>query len=104
METTEGGDGALQQIGEKDFGVVILDLRLPGKDGLEVFKEVRARNAQLRGIIITAYPSVETAVEAMKMGAVDYVVKPFAPDALEKLIRENLGPVQVEIKSKTTST
>ncbi|MCK4362836.1 MAG: response regulator, partial [Dehalococcoidia bacterium] len=64
-------------------------------------KEARAKRPQLKGIIITAYPSVETAVEAMKIGAVDYLPKPFDPDALEKLIRETLGPVQVELKPKT---
>lgn len=88
VETVEEGDGALQRIGEKEFGVVVLDLRLPGRDGLEVLKEVRARRAELKGVIITAYPSVETAVEAMKLGAVDYLVKPFTPDALEKVIGE----------------
>lgn len=88
VEITEGGDGALQWIGEKEFGVVVLDLRLPGRDGLEVLKEVRARSAELKGVIITAYPSVETAVEAMKLGAVDYLVKPFTPDDLVKVIGE----------------
>ena len=101
IETAEQGEEALHRIGEVDFGVVVLDLRLPGKDGLEVLKEAMAKRPQLKGIIITAYPSVETAVEAMKLGAVDYVVKPFAPDALEKLIRETLGAVQVEIRPKT---
>jgi len=103
VETVGEGEEALQLIGEKEFGIVVLDLRLPGRDGLDVFKEARARSEQLKGIIITAYPSVETAVEAMKLGAVDYVVKPFAPDALEKLIRDTLGPIQVEIKPKTAS-
>jgi len=101
VETAEQGEEALQRIGEVDFGVLVLDLRLPGRDGLEVLKEARAQRPQLKGIIITAYPSVETAVEAMKIGAVDYLPKPFAPDALEELIRETLGPVQVEIKPKT---
>lgn len=98
VETAEQGEEALQRIGEVDFGVVVLDLRLPGRDGLEVLQEARARRPQLKGIIITAYPSVETAVQAMKIGAVDYLPKPFAPDALEKLIKETLGPIQVEIK------
>ncbi|GAH74832.1 unnamed protein product, partial [marine sediment metagenome] len=103
VETAEQGEEALQRIGEVDFGVVVLDLRLPGKDGIEVLKEARAQRPQLKGIIITAYPSVETAVEAMKLGALDYLPKPVAPDALEKLIRETLGPVQVEIKPKTAT-
>jgi len=98
VETAEEGEEALQRIGTREFGVVILDLRLPGRNGLEVLREATAQNPKLKGIIITAYPSVETAVEAMKMGAVDYMVKPFTPDALEKAIQEVLGPVQAEIK------
>ena len=98
VETAEQGEEALQRIGEVDFGVVILDLRLPGRDGLQVLKEARAQRPELKGIIITAYPSVETAVEAMKIGAVDYLPKPFDLNDFEKLIREALGLVQVEIK------
>jgi len=103
VETIEQGEEALKTIAERDFGILILDLRLPGKDGLEVLREAKAQNPQLKGIIITAYPSVQTAVEAMKIGAVDYLPKPFSLDALEKLIQETLGPVQVEIKPKVTT-
>jgi len=98
VETAQEGEEALQEIGKRGFGVVVLDLRLPGKNGLELLKEATAQNPKLKGIIITAYPSVETAVEAMKIGAVDYLVKPFAPDALEKSIQEVLGPIQAEVK------
>jgi DNA-binding response OmpR family regulator len=100
VDTAESGEEALQKIGEKEFGVAVLDLRLPGKDGLEVLREATAQNPKFKGVIITAYPSVETAVEAMKIGAVSYIVKPFAPDALEKAIEEVLGPVQAEVKPK----
>ena len=103
VETTEQGEEALKTIAEQDFGILILDLRLPGKDGLEVLREARAQNPQLKGIIITAYPSVQTAVEAMKIGAIDYLPKPFNLDALEKLIRDTLGPVQVEIKPRAVT-
>jgi DNA-binding response OmpR family regulator len=100
VDTAESGEEALQKIGETEFGVAVLDLRLPRKDGLDVLREATAQNPKLKGVIITAYPSVETAVEAMKIGAVDYIVKPFAPDVLEKAIEEVLGPVQVEVKPK----
>jgi len=100
VDTAESGEEALQKIGETEFGVAVLDLRLPGKDGLEVLREATAQNPKLKGVIITAYPSVKTAVEAMKIGAVDYIVKPFAPDALEKAIGKVLGPVQIEVKPK----
>jgi DNA-binding response OmpR family regulator len=98
VDTAGEGEEALKKIGEKEFGVAVLDLRLPGKDGLEVLKEATSQDPKIKGIIITAYPSVETAVTAMKMGAVDYIVKPCTPDALEKAIQEVLGPVQVEVK------
>jgi len=98
VETAEDGEQALKTIGEREFGFVILDLRLPGKDGLEVLQEAKAKHPQLKGVIITAYPSVETAVEALKYGAVDYLPKPFDLNRLEEIIQETLGPVQVEIK------
>jgi len=98
VATVENGEEALETLTEQDFGLLILDLRLPGKDGLHVLKEARARRPELRGIIITAYPSLETAVEAMKGGAVDYLAKPVDLNQLEKLIQETLGPVQIEIR------
>ena len=98
VETAERGEDALERIGEVDYGIVVLDMKLPGKNGLNVLKEARAKNPQLKGVIMTAYPTVETAVEAMKIGAVDYLVKPVDPNALEQLIAETLGSVQVEIK------
>jgi CheY-like chemotaxis protein len=98
VETAEEGEEALEKIEKKEFSVAVLDLRLPGKDGLEVLKEATEKDPKIKGIVITAYPSLETALEAMKMGAIDYIVKPFAPDALERAIQEVLGPVQVEVK------
>ena len=103
VETAEDGEQALRCIAEQEFGVLILDLRLPGKDGLEVLREARVKHPQLKGVIITAYPSVETAVEAIKRGAVDYLPKPFDLNHLEEIIRETLGSVQVEIRPKAVS-
>ncbi len=103
VETAEDGEQALETIAEQEFGLLILDLRLPGKDGLEVLQEARDKHPQLKGVIITAYPSVETAVEALKRGAVDYLPKPFDLNQLEEIIRETLGPVQVEIRPKAVT-
>jgi DNA-binding response OmpR family regulator len=100
VETAEDGSKALETIKEKDFDVVILDLRLPGKNGIEVLKEVKEKKPQIKGIIMTAFPSVQTTVEAMKAGAIDYLSKPFDLNELEKLIQNTLGPVQVEIRAK----
>jgi DNA-binding response OmpR family regulator len=100
VETAKEGEEALEAIAEQDFGIVILDLKLPGKDGIEVLREAKEKRPRLKGVIITAYPSVETAVEATKEGAIDYLPKPFDLNHLEEIIRDTLGPVQVEIKPK----
>jgi len=98
VHTAEDGEQAMKTVAEQEFGLVILDLRLPGKDGLEVLKEAREKQPTIKGIIITAYPSVETAVEAVKRGAIDYLPKPFDLNYLEEVIERSLGPVQIEIK------
>ena len=100
VEIAQQGQEALKAIKERDFGLLILDIRLPGKNGLEVLKEARAYSPQIKGIIMTAYPTVETAVEAMKVGAIDYLPKPFQLNELEKVVQETLGPVQLEVKPK----
>ncbi len=94
VEAVETGEEALKLVKEQDFGVAILDLKLPGKNGLEVLRESRAQRPQLQGILITAYPSWETSVESMKLGAVDCLSKPFNLDGLEKLVQKALIPVE----------
>jgi NADH:ubiquinone oxidoreductase subunit E/FixJ family two-component response regulator len=103
VETAEEGEKALKAIAERDFGLLILDLRLPGTGGIDLLRQARAKRPQLKGIIITAYPSVQTAVEAMKEGAVDYLTKPFDLNRLEESIRSTLGPVQFEIRPKVAT-
>ena len=69
------------------YDVVVTDLRLPKTDGLEILKEVKKSNASLPVIIMTAYASVETAVQALKLGAYDYLTKPFSPDELLSMLK-----------------
>jgi NADPH-dependent glutamate synthase beta subunit-like oxidoreductase/CheY-like chemotaxis protein/NAD-dependent dihydropyrimidine dehydrogenase PreA subunit len=102
VETAEDGEKALKAIAQQDFGVAILDLMLPGKNGIEVLREAKEKRPYLKGIIITAYASVPTAVEAMKEGAVDYLPKPVKLNELEALIRDALGPVQVEVRPRAS--
>jgi DNA-binding NtrC family response regulator len=90
VATAESGEEALAMIANQDFGVMVLDLRLPGKSGITVMKEVKAERPSIKSIIITAYPSAETVAEAKRLGAIDYLIKPIAPDDLERLILESL--------------
>jgi len=90
VATAASGEEALEMIEKQDFSVMVVDVRLPGKTGIAVLKEVKARWPWIKSIVITAYPSTALADEAMKLGAVDYLIKPIAPDDLERLIRETL--------------
>lgn len=90
VDATNNGHNALEKINFKNYDVMIIDLRLPGRDGLSILKEVRAKNPKAKAIIITAYPSLETEKEARHRGAIDYLTKPFELDYLGTLIRQSL--------------
>jgi DNA-binding response OmpR family regulator len=75
-------DEALDKIISRPYTLVLLDLKIPGVRGLELLKAVRDNNPSAKVIIITGYASIETAVESARMGAVDYLPKPFTPDEI----------------------
>jgi DNA-binding NtrC family response regulator len=81
------GDDACAQVRTDVFDVVLTDLRLPGCGGLDVLREVRSRTPATIVIMMTAYGTVDTAVEALKLGAYDYLVKPFPPDRLLSILQ-----------------
>ena len=91
VATAESGEAALEMIEKQDFSVMVLDLRLPGMDGLRVLKKVKAKRPEIKSIIITAYPTDLSQAEAKKLGAIDYLIKPVFPADLEKIIRETLA-------------
>jgi len=88
VESCASGRAALDLLQEKDFNMVITDLKMPGMSGLEVLKAIKILQPEIPVIIITGYSTVDTAVDAMKNGAIDYIAKPFSPDQLrEKVAR-----------------
>lgn len=89
VDTANDGDKALKKFNLEDYNVMIIDLKLPGRDGLAVLKEVKEKNPKAKVIIITAYPSIETETEAIRRGAFNYLPKPFELDYLETLIRQS---------------
>jgi DNA-binding response OmpR family regulator len=76
---------ALQKIEEKAYRVVLLDLKIPGVQGLELLQAVRERRPETLVVIITGYASIETAKESARLGAVDYLPKPFTPEEIRKV-------------------
>ena len=82
VEISSSGEEALDKHSTQSFGLVLLDLLMPGMDGIEVLKKIKKIEPHAVIIIITAYPSVESAISAMKMGAFDYIQKPFKHDEL----------------------
>jgi len=85
-DSAEDGEEALAKLKEKEFGLILLDLHMPGVDGMEVLRQVREIRPDIRVIIITAYGTVELAVEAMKLGAVDFIQKPFVPEEIREVV------------------
>lgn len=80
VEVVRNGRDALQMMGQQPFDVVLLDLRMPEMDGLTVLKTIKAQWPESEVIIITGYPAVETAKQAVTLGAYDYLAKPVDPD------------------------
>lgn len=87
-ETAVNGEEALAKLDAKPFGLILLDLKMPGMDGMEVLRRVREARPNIKVVIITAYGTIESAVEAMKLGAVDFIQKPFAPKEIRELVRK----------------
>ena len=95
----EGAEGALRALGAEDFDFILCDIRMPGMDGLDFLRALRERGEEHTVIMMSAYGTIDTAIECMKLGAYDYVSKPFRPDEIvltlkkaeerEKLKREN---------------
>jgi DNA-binding response OmpR family regulator len=90
VETAASGEEALEKIAAGGFGMMLLDLRLPGVDGMEVLRRVSCERPEIKVIIITAYGSIDLAVEAMKLGAVDFLQKPFEVTQVREMVRRIL--------------
>ena len=92
LAVTSAGDGkeAVARVCERPFDVVLMDIRMPDMDGITALKEIRKYNPAVPVVLMTAYSAVESAVEAMKSGAVDYLIKPLDFDQLKSTLFKTL--------------
>ncbi len=109
LTTAAEGGRALSLVEAQDFDVVVTDLKMPGADGLAVLKAVKRRQPDTEVVMMTAYATVNDAVEAMKQGAYDYLQKPFDPDAAvltvtraleRKRLKEQATNLRKELQSR----
>ncbi len=98
VETSSSGYLAIQRMQEKEFDLVITDLKMPGMSGMEVLRTVKILQPDVPVIIITGYATVDTAVEAIQNGAFDYLAKPFTPEQITEKVRKALAQKAVLLK------
>lgn len=95
-ETAVNGEEALKQLEKKSYSLILLDLKMPGIGGMKVLHHISEHNPDIRVIIITAHGTIESAVEAMKLGAVDFIQKPFTPVEIRELVTKVLNRSSIE--------
>ena len=100
VECAENAKQALAILESKKLDIILADIKMPGMDGLEMHRRIKTLNKDAIVIIMTAFASVDTAVQALKDGAYDYITKPFDPDDLSHLIRNASG--QIALKEENT--
>lgn len=96
VDSAENGRQGLEKIGKKDFDIVVTDLIMPVVGGMEVLREVKRIKPQIRVVLITAFATIDNAVEAMKAGASDYITKPFRIDEVQTKIRKVLAEAEFD--------
>lgn len=115
VTTATDGIEALQRLEVAPYDLVYLDIRLPGMDGLQVLRQIHDRYPQLAVVLLTAHASISSAVEAVRLGATDYLIKPITPEALiartrtilvdqaaqrrRREIQEQIDALQAELKA-----
>ena len=90
------GPEALKILKQKEYDLVIADLMMPEMNGLKLLSEVKQQNSNVDFIVMTAFASVDTAIEAMKKGALDYVTKPFRVDEIKLAISKSFEQKQLK--------
>jgi two-component system phosphate regulon sensor histidine kinase PhoR len=91
VDMANSGEEALAKEAERPYDVMIVDLMMPGLSGLDLLKMLKARNPKARVIMVTGYPTMKNTLQAMQLGAVDFLPKPFLPTTLRNLVAAALA-------------
>ncbi len=100
VDISKNGMEGLKLLKDKAFDLVLVDIKMPEMDGMEVLKQIKKKWSDTQVIIITGYSTLESAIFAMKLGAYDYVEKPFTPDGLTSAVKKAFDEEMGEQKEK----
>ena len=100
VDLASSGEEALEKISKEDYDIILSDVRMPNMDGMELLKTTRDFLPDAKVVMMTAYGTVQNAVEAMKLGAFDYVMKPFSVDEIELVLKRALEHKQLLLENK----
>ena len=101
VTTAESADQALSIIGKESFDAIVMDFQMPGMDGMEALKAIKNKKPELQIILLTGYATVEKTVEAMKIGATDFLEKPADLEALSEKIKNAKAEKMLIVEKQT---
>lgn len=96
VDMAQSGEEALRMEAERPYDVMIVDLMMPGLSGMDLLRMLKARNPKARLIMVTGYPTMKNTLQAMQLGAVDFLPKPFLPTTLRSLVAAALAAGEEE--------
>lgn len=91
IKCVSSGKEGIELLGKESFKLVLLDLKMPGMDGVEVLNTIKTKWPETKVVMITGYSTVDTAVQALRLGAFNFIEKPFTPDMLISAVKEVFG-------------
>ncbi len=100
VDDAEDGQAGLQKVQENGYDLILVDLMMPGVGGMDLIKKIHHMNPEIIMVVITGYATIETAVEATKLGAYDYLPKPFSPEALAAVVKRGLEKRFLSLEAK----
>lgn len=101
VSTTNSGADALQLVDDEDFDVVVLDLKMPGIDGIEALKRIKRRRPDIQVVLLTGHATIEKGVEAIKEGALEFLEKPIDLSSLTEAIHKAKATKMVLVENET---